>query len=147
MPHNPAGFGQLELPLSSWWRIMAARFPLLKGQDRPFFPGKGQGCLVCGKPYQGRGFAYLGAGASCDFDECGIDERALGAFFHVGFHGKNADMSDSGGVEVVKDLDGGQFDLQFCSTACLRQFFSTIVDEVEKSISRQKPLDGVEDAE
>ncbi len=72
---------------------------------------------------------------------------ALGAFFHVGFHGKNADMSDSGGVEVVKDLDGGQFDLQFCSTACLRQFFSTIVDEVEKSISRQKPLDGVEDAE
>jgi hypothetical protein len=49
-------------------------------------------------------------------------------------------MSDSGGVEVVENLKGGQFDLQFCSTSCLRRFLSSLVDEVENSIGQNKEV-------
>ncbi len=118
---------------------MIIRFPLLSGNDDYNLPGKGGGCIVCNTSFRS-GFAYLSAGATYDHLESRIDDKELGAFFHVGYHGSHSDMSDSGGVEVVKDLKGGQFDLQFCSTSCLRQFLSSLVDEVEKSIGQNKEV-------
>jgi hypothetical protein len=119
---------------------MIIRFPLLSGNSADTLPGKGGGCIVCNTPFQGSGFAYLSAGATYDLLESRIDDNELEAFFDVGYHGSHSDMSDSGGVEVVKDLKGGQFDLQFCSASCLRQFLSSLVDEVEKSIGQNKEV-------
>jgi hypothetical protein len=116
---------------------MLMRFPLLIGNNDDTLPGKSAGCIVCNTPIQS-GFAYLSAGATYDHIESRIDDKDLDAFFHVGYHGIHSDMSDSGGIEVVKDLKGGQFDLQFCSTSCLRQFLLYLVDEIENSIGQNK---------
>ncbi len=112
---------------------MAIRFPLLSGQDTPVLPCRGGGCVVCDKSIEG-GFAYISAGASYDGLNYPGVESPMEAFFYVGYHGNKSDMSDSGGIEIVKDLNGGQFDLQLCSISCLRVFFALIIDAVEKSI-------------
>jgi hypothetical protein len=57
------------------------------------------------------------------------------AFMNIGFHGKSPDMSDSADAAIVSDLPGGQFDLSFCSLACLRGWFVDIVDRLEADIA------------
>lgn len=104
---------------------MSFRFPLLSGHDAPHLPVKGGACLICGR-ILGDGVAYISAGAVNEDMTC---ETA--AFFQIGFHSNAADVSGSGEVDVIQDLHGGQFDLGFCSTSCLRTFFSTLVDELD----------------
>ena len=41
-------------------------------------------------------------------------------------------------MDLVDDAVGGQFSLYFCSTACLRAFFNSLVDELEKRIQQDK---------
>ena len=65
------------------------------------------------------------------------DNRHL-AFLNVGFHGVNPDMSDSADIEIVNDLPGGQFDLSFCSLACLRSWFIGLVDQLEDDLAGQQ---------
>jgi hypothetical protein len=115
---------------------MKTHWPLLHNSDPPSLPDKGKGCIVCGKPLT-RGFAYISGGATYDLHKWAGRDISMGAFLNIGFHGKLSDMSDSGDVKVVDDLDGGQFDLLFCSIACLRRFFGMIVDAVEKDIGKR----------
>lgn len=41
-------------------------------------------------------------------------------------------------VDVAKDVVSGQFDLYFCSTACLRHFLNYCVDVLEAKILKEK---------
>jgi hypothetical protein len=50
---------------------------------------------------------------------------------HLGFHGIAPDMRDSADIQVVADLHGGQFDLSWCSVACMRAWLSELVDYIE----------------
>ncbi|HEV8068447.1 MAG TPA: hypothetical protein VGP76_11975 [Planctomycetaceae bacterium] len=48
-------------------------------------------------------------------------------------------------MNLVDDAIGGQFSLAFCSTACLRAFLNSLVNELEKRIERdRKQLERVE---
>ena len=67
-----------------------------------------------------------------------IHDNRQRAFLNVGFHGVNPDMSDSADMEVVYDLPGGQFDLSFCSLACLRSWFLGIVDHLADVVNRMR---------
>jgi hypothetical protein len=125
---------------------MLKRFPVLSGDDKAVFPSeKARACPICGKPFSTDSFAYLSAGACYDILECKVDGRDLTGFFVVGFKGKDPDMSDSGECNIVQDLIGGQFDLNFCSTSCLRRFFLMIVKEVAQNIGQSKGSDEGED--
>jgi hypothetical protein len=107
--------------------------PILSLADKPFFPIDGR-CPVCGQGFT-RGLAYLSAGAlllSPDGqDSIHIDR--LQAFLNVGVHGADSAMRDSSDIEVVADLHGGQFDLQWCSIACMRQWLNLLLDQVESA--------------
>lgn len=111
---------------------MTLKYPLLRGRDEPGLPHRGGGCLVCGRKLDG-GLVYLSAGAVVDVDPDAevADEPQMEAFFHIGYHSPAADCSGNADVEVVDHLAGGQFDLGFCSTVCLKQFFSDLVLELE----------------
>jgi len=106
-------------------------FPLLAGTDRCVYPADGH-CPVCGGPFTA-GFAYLSAGAllltADGQDSLHLDR--LQAFMNVGFHGRDPDMRDSSDVTVVADLRGGQFDLQWCSVECMRQWLLGLLQQVE----------------
>jgi hypothetical protein len=68
-----------------------------------------------------------------------VHTRSLQAFLHFGFHGPDAAMQGSSDVDVVADLEGGQFDLQWCSVRCMREWLLRLLREVE-SRAGQSPL-------
>ena len=54
---------------------------------------------------------------------------------HWGGAGKYQDRSEH--IFIAKDVKGGQFDLYFCSTKCLRAFLNYTVDELERKLKRK----------
>jgi hypothetical protein len=73
-------------------------------------------------------------------DQDSIHSDRLRAFLHLGFHGRDPDMRDSADVSVVADLHGGQFDLQWCSVECMREWLLGLLREVESlASSRIRP--------
>ena len=107
-------------------------FLLLSSADRPFHPSDGR-CPECGGDFR-RGFAYLSGGAVLltEDKQDSLHPDRLQGILHVGFHGTDTEMRDSSDVEVVRDLSGGQFDLQWCSVACLRVWLLKLLQEVER---------------
>lgn len=61
----------------------------------------------------------------------------LKGFLHFGFHGKDSEMRDSGDVNIADNVPDGQFDLQWCSIACMRAWLMQVLDELEASIGRE----------
>ena len=41
-------------------------------------------------------------------------------------------------TDFARDCQGGQFEVYFCSTACLRAFFNSWVDVLETKIQKEK---------
>lgn len=114
-------------------------FLLLSSSDRMFHPTDGR-CPECGGDFR-RGNAYLSAGAML-LSEDGQDSlhpARLQGFLHVGIHGPDTEMRDSSDVEVVRGLYGGQFDLIWCSIACLRAWMMKLLDEVETRAQPNHP--------
>jgi hypothetical protein len=55
---------------------------------------------------------------------------------HDGGQGRDRDIFER--IEIGKDVRGGQFDILFCSTKCLRAYLNFCVDELEKKIMTRK---------
>ncbi|MDW8244784.1 MAG: hypothetical protein RMJ88_16370 [Thermogemmata sp.] len=112
-------------------------FPILRHKDRPYIPETGKGCPICGASFEKQGVVYLSAGA---VSEIVVDEDkpmpTLEAFFYVGYHGSAVDCSDCADITVIDALEGGQFDIYFCSVQCLERFFLDIVDELKKKLNQ-----------
>jgi hypothetical protein len=92
-------------------------------------------CRHCAGRIRG-GLVYVEGGALL-LDESelnSIHSNRHRAFLNVGFHGVNPGMSDSADIEIVNDLPGGQFNLSFCSLACLRSWFIGLVDQLEDAV-------------
>ena len=112
-------------------------FPLLSTADRPVYPADAR-CPRCGRDFSG-GFAFLSAGAlllSQDGQDS-VDASRLQAFLHVGFHGLDSAVRDSSGVAVVEDLQGGQFDLNWCSIRCMREWLLSLLQRIETEATGQ----------
>jgi hypothetical protein len=111
-------------------------FPLLKDNDHSILPSRTEdGCIVCQTDFQ-KGLVYLSAGAVAEATL--VESDLLEGFFHIGFH-SNPNELNSQDVDVVNNLIGGQFDLNFCSTSCLRKFLMGLVDELEVRLRLGQP--------
>jgi len=76
----------------------------------------------------------LSAGAVLHTDESRRDagpHDLMSAYLALIKHGAEPD-GPFVTLELVHDLTGGQADLMFCSATCLRHFFTTAVDELER---------------
>src|SRR5262249_19044409 len=100
-------------------------------------------CPVCSKQFNGA-FAVLNAGALMgDGKGNGSwDDRLLGFFTMIwhGAHG-NPDPAENdvySGIDVVEDVQGGQYDLTFCSTSCMRSFLNACIDKLEMRVKRSQ---------
>jgi len=121
---------------------MEIAYAVQQGDGQPNWPKDGL-CPICGKNIRGSGqVAYISGGAYWDVSELSVEDHVIPAFLNVGIHGARSDVKDSGNVDIISDLVGGQFDLAFCSTSCLRSWFNSVVDRVEQDLLRN--LSGAE---
>ncbi len=72
----------------------------------------------------------------------GLNDQMDG-FVGIAWHGAHdtgigTDRDIFTSVYAALDCRGGQFEIYFCSTACLRAFFNSWVDALEAQIQRQK---------
>jgi hypothetical protein len=75
--------------------------------------------------------------------ENSVHTKYLSGFLTLSWHGAHddgeGDERDIGAtVEIAQDTRGGQFDMYFCSTACVRAFLNSWVDAIEKDLLRER---------
>src|SRR3954471_10600940 len=121
----------------SWWR-RPSREPSMTGMGSIMkFPVQldsstgGSICLLCDRSLstQPGVFAFLSAGALRKIDDANADRAPdLLGFMSIGMHGSRGEAA---AVRIADEAPMGQFELCFCSIACLRSFFDKAVDELE----------------
>lgn len=122
------------------------RFPVAKGR-RVFFPKEAL-CPVCkaAKVLEPHSMAIINLGAILMTNRetgSGTMSDDLDGFLRLIWHGAHdgglgRDSGVDAHVEIVQDVRGGQADLYFCSTGCLREFLNACVDELERTIAEAK---------
>lgn len=122
------------------------KFPLLSGEITAY-PDKAK-CPICKKKkvFEPHSMAILSGGALYAGQKRGIPDKLEG-FAHITWHGAHdtgigADRDIYTGVELARDTSGGQFEIYFCSTACMRKFFNQWVDVLEAKVKAEKKKKG-----
>lgn len=93
-------------------------------------------CPNCGRDFSG-GIAYIMGGASLlskDHQD-GHESERLQGFLNIGFHGIDPGMQDSTDAMLVDNVIGGQFDLNWCSIACMRSWLNRLLDQLERRLT------------
>ena len=121
------------------------KLPILKG-CKSFYPKKAL-CPWCekNKVLEPHSFAILGGGAllmNRKDDSGGPDDKMEG-FLYLSWHGahdggQGKDKGIGAMIEIARDVRGGQFDLYFCSTKCLRSYLNFCVDELERKLRLER---------
>jgi len=75
-------------------------------------------------------------------DSGGSDKRMSG-FLHTSWHGahyggRGKDKGIGATIVIAQNVKGGQFELYFCSTKCLRSYLNYCVDELERKVSSER---------
>jgi len=101
-------------------------------------------CFQCKGPRSGSFAAIIGGALLINSrtrssTSVGSGKR-LDAFWHLVWHGAHdgTDPEIYEHLEIVDDLRGGEFELQFCTTKCLRRFLNAKVDELEAKRDREE---------
>lgn len=128
------------------------KLPIVLKKPCITFPA-GPMCPWCGRNRIGEphSMAILNAGS---LRPTGEDSATMAsdnlAFFALHWHGAHTEDGGTGihpdtgaMVDIVQTEVGGQFDLDFCSPACLRAFLNHCVDELERAIAGNEAAGGV----
>jgi hypothetical protein len=76
-------------------------------------------------------------------DDSGGPDDKMDGFLHLSWHGAHdgglgEDKGIGARIEIARDVRGGQFDLYFCSTKCLRSYLNFCVDELERKLRQER---------
>ena len=122
------------------------RFPLIDGKCA-HFPAAPI-CPQCRqrRVFEPHSFAVLSGGACLldpDSGDGGPDDRMQG-FLDLTWHGAHGSGRGEhrdrySTLPLVCDAAGGQYELYFCSSGCLRQFLNDCVDEFERRRAASDP--------
>ena len=115
------------------------RFPVQKDLSKAAKAGQ---CLVCRRAgaHEPNDFAYLnGGGLRMLNKDSSVVAPDLEGFLSIGFHGGHSETHSNpdARLDIADNARFGQFELYFCSTACLRKFFGLCVDALEQQLSRK----------
>ena len=119
---------------------MKLNFPIIQ-DDVTYYPKEAL-CPWCKehKVLEPHSFAVLNGGALLKSEDGAYGPSPeMEGFLHFSWHGAHNGgqgkySEATGHTEIVKDVIGGQFDLYFCSTNCLRSFLNACVDDLERQI-------------
>ena len=75
----------------------------------------------------------------------GDGSNSLDGYLDLSWHGahdsgQGVHREVDGFVPVARDVRGGQFDLYFCSTGCLRKFLNHCVDLLDRDIENEERI-------
>lgn len=126
-------------------RVTTMKFPVLKSRHTQH-PNKAV-CPQCGKRkvLEPHSMAIFAGGALLmdQKRQNGGPHDRMDGFVSITWHGahdtgmgRDRDIFTS--VDFARDCRGGQFEIYFCSTACLRSFFNSWVDALETKIQKEK---------
>jgi endogenous inhibitor of DNA gyrase (YacG/DUF329 family) len=118
--------------------------PTLAGKTTDF-PSKAK-CPICKKRkvLEPHSMAIFSGGSIYTGNKQGIPDNLEGytSLIWHGAHdtgiGKDRDIFTR--VDFARDTDGGQFEVYFCSTKCMRTFFNQWVDALETKVKKEKKL-------
>jgi hypothetical protein len=119
--------------------------PVVKGR-KTFWPTKPL-CPVCKKRkvWEPHSMAVLTAGALFmnRREKLGGPSNKMDGFLSLAWHGAHDGGKGRGKeigcvVDIIRDAVGGQADLYFCSTGCLRRFLNACVDELERRMAKER---------
>ena len=120
------------------------KYPLLKG-DHSAHPNKAV-CPQCKKRkvLEPHSMAIFSGGAMYLGKKKGVPD-GLEGFVGLTWHGAHDtglgdDRDIFTRVDFARDCHGGQFEIYFCSTKCLRAFFNAWVDALEVKIKKERQL-------
>ncbi len=76
-------------------------------------------------------------------DDSGGPDDKMDGFLHLSWHGAHdgglgKDKGIGASIEIARAVRGGQFDLYFCSTKCMRSDLNFCVDELEKKLRLER---------
>lgn len=128
--------------LSNQLKLAVMKFPVQKGSLRATATTKAGQCLVCHRTgvHEPNAFAFLNGGALRKLSKSRSTMAPdLEGFVSIGFHGAHSetDSQPDAVLAIAESVRFGQFELYFCSTACLRKFFDLCVDELEQRLTRK----------
>jgi hypothetical protein len=121
------------------------KLPLIRNEET-FWPSE-LVCPICKskKVFEPHSMAVLSLGALLmdRTNDSGRPSSDLDAFFRLSWHGaheggEGEDREIGCTLDIVRDIHGGEAELYFCSTACLRQFFNQCVDELERKVASHR---------
>lgn len=121
------------------------KLPTLKGRTS-YHPKKGL-CPWCrkNKVLEPHSFAVLSGGALLmdRKNESGGPDDSMDGFLHMFWHGAHdggigKDKGIGASLDIARDVRGGQFELYFCSTKCLRSYLNYCVDELERKLTEER---------
>ncbi len=120
-------------------------FPFIEG-ERTTYPSTAT-CPQCNEQrvFEPHSMAILCGGAIL-MDRAarsGGPSDDLDGFLDLSWHGAHdggagIDPDIYVNVSLASEVRGGQFELYFCSTMCLRQFLNTAVDELERRVQAER---------
>ena len=115
-------------------------------KDKKVSPGRLR-CLWCNRPNvsEPNSMAILTGGALLlnKKRDTSLQSDLLDGYLYLTWHGLHSDKQPEGNYEyenlaIAKGVRGGQFELYFCSTKCVRSFFDHVVDSLEAKIKKSK---------
>lgn len=76
-------------------------------------------------------------------NESGGPDDSMDGFLHMFWHGAHdggigKDKGIEASLDIARDVRGGQFELYFCSTKCLRSYLNYCVDELERKLTVER---------
>jgi|MudIll2142460700_1097286.scaffolds.fasta_scaffold99599_4 hypothetical protein len=119
--------------------------PVVKGK-KTFWPPKPL-CPVCKKRkvWEPHSMAVLSAGALLmnRREKMGGPSNKMDGYLSLEWHGahdggRGRDKEIGCMVDIIRDAAGGQAQLYFCSTLCLRRFLNACVEELEHRMAKER---------
>ncbi len=115
-------------------------FPIISKETKPFYPSENI-CPICNtdRRLSSSEFYVLNVGALEKVSKnTSMMSDKLEGFCHISYHPGEDSEENGFKVDIVEAAKCGQFDIYFCSINCMRTFFNTIVDTVEKKQNEGK---------
>jgi hypothetical protein len=109
-------------------------YPIISKKTKSFFPTN-EICPICAtnRTNLNSEFYVLNGGALEKINQdVSISSDKMEGFLSVQYHPEKDNGNRGFNIDIVDQSKGGQFDIYFCSTSCMRQFFNEFIDEIEK---------------
>ena len=109
-------------------------YPIISKKTKSFFPTSVV-CPICAtnRTKLNSEFYVLNGGALEKINKnTSMSSGKMEGFLSVQYHSGDDSENCGFNFDIVDKSEGGQFDIYFCSTNCMRQFFNELIDKIEK---------------